>query len=129
MKSNKVIIHQLICDDPWFSFIKQGIKPVEGRKNSPKNQKIKAGDFINFSNGSENFLARVIEIRRYSTLEEYLTDVTYSKALPGISSFDEAREIYLQWSKPEEIRLNGFLGIFIKPEPISNSRRFTPSPW
>ena len=25
-------IHQIVCDEPWFSFIRKGIKPVEGRK-------------------------------------------------------------------------------------------------
>lgn len=113
--SNFPTIFKMICDEPWFSCIRKGIKPVEGRKNIPRYQKIQVGDFIDFSNGKENFLALVIEIKSYELLEDYLNDVTVQKALPGISSFEEAINIYHQWSTSEEIRKYGFLGIFIKP--------------
>ena len=115
MKSRKPTTFQLICDEPWFSFIRQGIKPVEGRKNSPKYQKIQPGDFIEFINGTDKFLSLVTEIRSYVSLEEYLYDVTPSKALPGVSTLKEAINIYLPWSTPEDIQKHGFLGIFIKP--------------
>jgi ASC-1-like (ASCH) protein len=106
---------KLICDDPWFTYIRNGLKPVEGRKNTPKHQKIQVGCLIDFSNGKESFLASVVEIRSYPTLEAYLNDVTFQKALPGISSFEEAMKVYHQWSTPEEIQKHGFLGIFVKP--------------
>lgn len=123
MNSNNVVTHLLICDEPWFSFIREGVKPVEGRKNSPKFQKIKIGDFIDFSNGKENFLTLVTEIRVYSSLEEYLEDVTLPKALPNVASLSEAIKIYHQWSTPKEIKTYGFLGIFIKliSDPIYES--------
>jgi ASC-1-like (ASCH) protein len=107
-------VFNLICDEPWFSLIRQGVKPVEGRKNSPKYQNIHPGDFIDFSNGVEHFRAIVLEIRVYASLEEYLNDVTYQKALPGITSLEEAVHTYHQWSTPEEIEQHGFLGIFVK---------------
>lgn len=107
-------VFQLICDEPWFSFIRKGIKPVEGRKNSPKYQKIQIDDFIDFSNGIEQFRAIVTEIRSYASLEDYLDDVTVQKALPTVSSLEDAVKIYLQWNTPEEIQTYGFLGIFIK---------------
>jgi ASC-1-like (ASCH) protein len=106
---------KLICDDPWFTYIRSGLKPVEGRKNTPKNQTIHTGCLIEFSNGKEIFLASVLEIRSYSTLEAYLNDVTFPMALPGLSSFEEAVKVYHQWSTPDEIEKYGFLGIFVKP--------------
>lgn len=105
---------KLTCEEPWFSYIRKGIKPVEGRKNSPKHQNISAGDLIEFSNGNESFLVRVSEVRKYQTLEDYLRDVTFQKALPGVSSFEEAVKVYHQWSTTEEIKKYGFLGIFVK---------------
>lgn len=113
--AHKQTIFQVTCDEPWFSYIRNGIKPVEGRKNTPKYQKINVGDSIDFSNGKENFSAIVVEIRVYTSLEDYLKDVTFQKALPGTSSFEEAINIYHQWSTLEEIEKHGFLGIFIKP--------------
>lgn len=115
MNPKNATVHKLICNEPWFSFIRKGIKPVEGRKNTPKHQKIHAGDLIDFSNGQENFLAQVVEVKSYVSLEDYLKDVTFQKALPSVTSFEEAVNVYLQWSTPDEIRKSGFLGIFVKP--------------
>lgn len=103
------------CDDPWFSYILQGIKTVEGRKKTHTYKKIKVGDKINFSNGKESFIANVTEIREYDTIEKYLEDVTPEKALPGIKTTEEALNIYYQWSPEEKIKQYGFLGIFITP--------------
>jgi len=109
-------VHQLICDEPWFSFIKSGIKPVEGRKNSPKYQGIQVGDVIEFTNeNGESFKAKIVEIRKYPSLVAYLEDTTIEKALPGVASLDDAIKIYHQWSTHEEIELHGFLGIFVEP--------------
>lgn len=109
-------VFKMICFDPWFSFIKDGIKSVEGRKNSPTYSSLEVGDLIEFINGDEHFTARVVELRTYATLEEYLLDVTYQKAVPGVTSLEEAINIYLQWSAQEEIERYGFLGIFIALE-------------
>jgi ASC-1-like (ASCH) protein len=108
-------LFKIHCDDPWFSYIRQGIKPVEGRKNTHSYKKIEVGDRINFSNGVENFNALVTEIRQYASLEQYFEDVTLEKALPGVKSIEEGLQIYYQWSTEEKIRQYGFLGIFIKP--------------
>ena len=114
MKRHKQTIFQLVCDEPWFSYIRKGIKPVEGRKNSPKYQHIQVDDLIDFSNGKEQFRTIVTEIRSYASLEGYLNDVTVQKALPNVSSLEDAVKIYHQWSTPDEIKTHGFLGIFVK---------------
>lgn len=108
-------IFNIHCEDPWFTYIRQGIKLVEGRKNTHSYKKIKAGDQINFSNGQESFIANVTEIREYDSLEKYFEDVSLEKALPGIKSIEEGLNIYYQWSTEEKIRQYGFLGIFITP--------------
>ena len=108
-------IFNIHCDDPWFSHIRNGVKPVEGRKKTHTYTKIKIGDQINFSNGTESFLANVTEVREYASIEQYLEDVTIEKALPGIQTLEEALEVYYQWSSEEKIRQYGFLGIFVTP--------------
>jgi len=115
MRSQR-LTHQMVCDEPWFSFIKSGTKPVEGRKNSPKYRNIKIGDVIEFvSDTGATFKTLVYEVREYRSLENYLNDVSIEKALPGVSSLQEALNIYHQWSTPEEVKRYGFLGIFVKP--------------
>lgn len=108
-------IFNIHCEDPWFTYIRQGLKPVEGRKNTHTYKKIKVGDQINFNNGTESFLAEVTEIRAYDSLEKYFEDVTLEKALPGVKSFEEGLDVYYKWSSEEQIRQYGFLGIFVKP--------------
>jgi len=109
-------IFNIHCEDPWFSYIREGIKPVEGRKNTHTYQKIGVGDQISFSNGKDSFIANVIEIREYRSIEDYLEDVTLEKALPGVKTIQEGLNIYYQWSTEEKIRQYGFLGIFIQPK-------------
>ena len=106
---------QVHCQEPWFSLIKEGIKTVEGRKNTHTYKKLQEGSLLHFSNGKESFEAVVTEVRQYPSLEKYLEDVTLEKALPGITSLEEALTIYHQWITEEEIKQYGFLGIFIKP--------------
>lgn len=108
-------IHNIHCDDPWFSYIREGTKPVEGRKKTHSYARIKVGDQINFTNGKESFIADVTEIREYDSLEQYFEDVSLEKALPGITSIEEGLNIYYQWSSEEKIKQYGFLGIFVKP--------------
>jgi len=109
-------VHTMHCQDPWFTKIKEGIKPVEGRKGKEIFRRIKPGDTIQFTNGSESFNAKVSKVDTFSNVEEYLEKVGVEKALPGIKSIEEGLEIYYQWSTPEEIDELGFLGIWVKPE-------------
>lgn len=108
-------IHRLQCDEPWFSHLRSGRKPVEGRKNSPRYQSFKSGDIIEFHNDHASFRASVTEIRRYDSLESYLHDVGVDQALPGVNSLEEGLQVYLQWSTSAEIQQYGFLGIFVRP--------------
>lgn len=113
MHSNTPRLLQVHCEDPWFSMIKQGIKSVEGRKNTHTYKKLQVGSLIRFSNGPESVEAVVTELREYPSLQAYLEDVTIEKALPGIASLEEALSIYAQWVTPQEIKQYGVLGIFI----------------
>ncbi len=109
------ILH-INCEDPWFSLLEKGIKPVEGRKAQEKYLSLKPGDRVCFHCvGSErSFMAIVERVDKFSTLREYLEKVTIQKALPGITTLEKAIAIYLQWSTEKEIEQLGFVGIWIK---------------
>lgn len=109
------MIFKIHCDDPWFSYIRQGLKTIEGRQKTHTYRKIRVGDQINFTNGKESFVANVTELREYPSIEQYLEDVSLERALPGIKSTEEALNIYYQWTSEEKIKQYGFLGIFVKP--------------
>lgn len=105
------MLHKIHCQEPWFSLIRQGKKPVEGRKATERFRRIKPGDTIQFFCGSESFECQVTDVNEYSSIEEYLRNETLEHALPGISSMEEGVRIYLQWSTIEQIDRHGFLGI------------------
>lgn len=106
--------HYLHCQNPWFSLIRDGKKTVEGRKNLPKFNFWQKGDYLIFQCGHEEFLTRIVDIRQYKTLQEYLKTEGFQRVLPGVQSFDEAIRIYQQWSTQAEIDKFGFLAIEIE---------------
>ena len=106
--------HIIHCQEPWYSFIKSGVKTVEGRKAVGNYRSIKKDDIITFYNNDEKFDCNVSGVNCYSSLEEYLTTETLARTLPGIKTIDEGIKIYLQWSTKEQIAKNGFLGIQVK---------------
>lgn len=106
--------HNLHCQNPWFSFIRDGKKIVEGRKNLPKFRLWQPGDHVIFQCGSEQFLTKIIAMRRYNDLLDYLNTEGVENVLPGVKSLKEAMDIYLQWSTKEEIAKIGFLAIEVQ---------------
>ncbi len=107
-------IHELHCQEPWFSFIQSGKKIVEGRKNLPKFAQWKPGDILDFYCDGKSFRTRIIDMRRYKTLEYYLTTETLECVMPGVKTLEEGVAVYLQWSTRIEIEKYGFLAIEIQ---------------
>ena len=104
------------CSEPWFKYLKIGMKPVEGRKNTPKFSSIKKGDIVVFRSSLtyETFNAQVTKINHYEAIEQYLCGEILERALPGVASIEAGKRIYLQWSTEEEVKECGFIGIYIK---------------
>lgn len=108
----------IYCSEPWFSLIREGRKPVEGRKCSPSWSGVSVGDVLVFQNGDESFRARVVKVNHYDApdaLQKYLQGEGLDRALPGVTSIEEGERIYLQWSTREEIDQYGMMGIQVQP--------------
>jgi ASC-1-like (ASCH) protein len=106
--------HYIDCSEPWFSLVKEGKKPVEGRKNSETWSELKVGDTLIFRCKEKTFPTTITGINLYTgedPLKEFLETETLSRALPGKKTLEEGAAVYLQWSKLDEIKKMGFLGI------------------
>lgn len=103
--------HHLHCQNPWFSFIRDSQKTVEGRKNLPKFRTWRPDDHVIFQCNNEEFSTRIVALRSYKNLSDYLNAEGFQRVLPGVKRLDEAMRIYLQWSTEEEIAKCGFLAI------------------
>lgn len=105
---------------PTYTYIKQGIKTVEGRKYSEKYQKYKRGDTLIFTFKKEKLKTKITYIHRYKTVEDYLRRETLKKALPCVDTIKKGVEIYNLWTSEEErekLRKKfgyGFMGIGIE---------------
>jgi ASC-1-like (ASCH) protein len=77
--------------EPWFSFIKYGIKTVEGRLNKGDWQNMKIDDFIIFNN---KIKVLIVKINEYDSFEEYLKEEGLYNCLPDIQSIEEGIAIY-----------------------------------
>ena len=105
---------------PTFTYLKKGIKTVEGRKNSEKYQKYKKDDTLIFICGKEKLKTKITYIHRYKTVADYLKKETLKRALPCVKTVKEGVEIYNLWTSQKErnsLRKKygyGFLGIGVK---------------
>ncbi len=88
---------------------------MEGRKGVQKYRDLKPGDQVCFqcTGTKKTFLASVEKVDCFDSIDDYLKEVTVEKALPGVKTFEEALQIYSQWSTPEQIQQLGFVGIWI----------------
>lgn len=112
--------HIMHVEEPYFSLIKNGVKPVEGRKITGKWLRIQPGDKITITHENNNsYEVRVKKINLYlpsigDPLSEYLKEETLARTLPNITDFNTAKEVYLQWSTEKEIKDLGMLGIQVE---------------
>ncbi len=108
------------CREPWFTHIREGRKPVEGRKASKTWGSVSVGEILLFrdpANPEKTFRAKVTGITRYEgpgALRKYLEGEGLSRALPGVTSIEDGMAVYLSWSTHEEIDACGMMGIQIE---------------
>lgn len=113
-------------DCPLFQAIVDGIKVVEGRKNSPQYQSIKPGDQLFIHDAKGTIRARVTEVRAYRDVAQYLKCETLRRALPCVKTYEQAKKIYHQnYVQPQKVKKlaekyngRGFLGIGIEVEDV-----------
>lgn len=87
---------------PTFTYIKKGIKKVEGRKFSPKYHVYKKGDNIIFQCEGEELKTIIKDIRLYKSLTKYLKKEGVENVLPCVKTMKDAKKIYNQWSSHKE---------------------------
>ncbi|EAY14327.1 Archaea-specific enzyme related to ProFAR isomerase, putative [Trichomonas vaginalis G3] len=84
--------------EPWFSYVEQGKKTIEGRLEREEWSKIKPGDIIEFYNsdtGSKRaFQVKVVDIKKYSSFKSLINTEGLNNILPGVTSLEEGIKIY-----------------------------------
>jgi ASC-1-like (ASCH) protein len=111
--------------EPWFSYIDNGIKTVEGRLDRNDFSKMKAGDLVTWwttippvtPDAEPQFKTcqTTIEgIEHYPTFKDMIESEGESHVVPGIPTISQGVQIYYQFYKPQEEKTYGVLAIRIK---------------
>jgi ASC-1-like (ASCH) protein len=97
--------------EPYFSFIKEEKKTVEGRLNKGKFSDIKVGDICVINNKIE---VEVIGKRHYKTFQEMISVEGIKKVIPNVDSIEEAVAVYYKFYTKEKEIEHGVIAIEIK---------------
>ena len=97
--------------EPWFTYIKEGRKTVEGRINKGLFKHLKSGDIVIFMNGYDKVKVKISSKEVYPSFEEMLTKEILSQVLPNIKSVAEGVNIYRQYFTEDVEKQNGVVAL------------------
>lgn len=105
--------YDMEIEDPWFTYILQGVKTVEGRKGTDKWSNLKIGDVLHVKckDSERNIHCRITRISKYNSLLNYIINEGLRHTLPGVGSVERAIVIYTKYWNMDEVDKYGVLGI------------------
>jgi len=98
--------------EPYYSFIINGQKTVEGRLNKGKFASIQKGD--NLILAPENIEFEVVEKNIYKTFKEMIESEGVRNVIPDITDIEEATNVYYKFYTEEQEKEFGVAAIKIK---------------
>ena len=100
--------------EPWFNFIKNGQKTVEGRLNKGSFKELNKGDIVIWKNGKKKLKTCIISIHHHKNFNNMLKQHRLSNVLPGIKTFSDGVEIYSKFYSASDVLKYGVLAIKVK---------------
>ncbi len=102
--------------EPYFTFVKNGLKTIEGRIKKGWYQKISAGDHIIIYNEeeTENLEVLVKDVRTYKSCRDMLEHEKLEKVLPDAQSIDDGVKIYERFYTEDQEKEYGVVAIEIE---------------
>jgi len=105
----------LSVEDPWLFKIQTGIKTIEGRRGHPDKFKHWIGAKVHFFNKDRKIPVRVVAIRHYPNLYDYLNAEGFEKVVPGLTTYQEAIDEYHKYYSDQAIAdAGGMLAIVVE---------------
>jgi len=99
--------------EPYFTFVKNGQKTIEGRLRKGEYANLKVGDHIIVQNDNEtdSVEVEVKDIRSYPTFEAMLNNEDLKRVLPDVETIDQAVQVYRQFYTPQQEAEFGVMAI------------------
>ena len=105
---------EINVSEPWFTYIKDNKKKIEGRLNKGVFATLKKGDIIKFTNNDKSVTVKIKKIVKYNTFEEYLSQEGLKRTLPKVLTIKEGCDIYYKYYTKEQEKEFKILAIYIK---------------
>lgn len=107
---------KITIKDPWFTYINEGTKSVEGRLNKSFFSRLNVGDKVVWINRNNYINTIITKIVKYKTFEEMLVNEGLENVLPDpkIKNINDGINIYRQYYTSDMEKEHGVLAIHIK---------------
>lgn len=102
--------------EPYFTYVKNGQKTVEGRLCKEWYQQVCEGDHIIVQNMDETDSVEVVvkDVRRHDTIRDMLEQEDMRRLLPNVESVEDGLKIYRQFYTEEQERQYGVVAIEVE---------------
>lgn len=118
-KHDNFYVYKENVQEPWFGYIKSGMKTVEGRLDRGDWKNMKVGDWIVWKTPGNDVtvLTRVVGIRRFGNFKEMIENGGVGNVLPGYSEAEKGvEEVYYKFYSQKLEAEFGVLGIWLEVE-------------
>jgi ASC-1-like (ASCH) protein len=104
-------MNSINVQQPYFDFIKNGQKTIEGRIRKDKFASIVEGDVIKICCDGQFITAYILGVRRYTSFYHYLYCEGLAKTLPNIDNINKGCNVYRKFYTYEQEKKFGIVAI------------------
>lgn len=107
----------LFVRDPWYKYIKNGTKTVEGRRGQLDKYRSWVGKVITIRGPEDDSTdVRVTSCKVYFDLEEYIKEEGIANVAPHLNTVEEVVHAYNEFYSSESIKKEGICALRIERE-------------
>jgi ASC-1-like (ASCH) protein len=110
--SNIQNIVEINVQEPYLTFIRDGVKTVEGRLNKGKFKEVQIGDILVVNNIKQKY--KVVGKNIYQTFLEMVSKEGFEKVIPDKKNEAEAAQVYYKFFTKQQESEFGVVAIAIK---------------
>jgi len=103
--------------EPWYTYIRNKQKTVEGRLCDEKRKTFEVGDKIIFTdeNGKKEFKVKITELKMFNDFESGLRYAKLKNILPGVKTYKEGVDLFNSLPNyKKRVKKDGFLLIYFR---------------
>jgi ASC-1-like (ASCH) protein len=113
-KTAKMAEQVMNVQNPWFNYIKEGHKTIEGRLNKGKFANLKVGDIVVWENAGKKIRTKLTRIEHYKSFSDMIINEGLRNVLPGKKTLNDGINVYRGFYSEAKEAEYGVLAIQVK---------------